>query len=523
MKNPEKQQGTQNRTEFEVPKPETEKTVALSVKAKRKIATETGRFYNSLMDLYLDVSTPDEQHAQAEALIEGLPGSMRKLYREGFGRFQEELRENHALLEQHRGDEVLYLIGAFMASQGISADKMEEVFKEIGKAKFIEPSLGIAIIQAEKDFFQLLKEQGVVHAEGHAVNIGADNRGEPSFFMIQRLHLEESMAEDNGLAKENRSVRHEFHHFVWNFLQRRGDYLREVEESSPGMTMAFRHFRDEVAAYTIAGRSLERINPELLTYTDDSEILKTATDARDFATICVEVARQKGVDSQDFLYASMTSRNFTELKDTFATLTPLDTVDPQSVAELYSAWADNYRAASKVAELLERKGLAIPAYLIEEYGISRMIPPQITSMNKIFSEVENLKRFAAAVKTGTIDEQGLIERVARAKLPLPKETIDIILGLTREQMGHIPLGESGEEFLKSLISIWRINEESARAAYKQIIDSSPVMRGSFNKIRDEIISRGTEEYRSEFKSGDGERKRKTESEIAERIRLLMEL
>lgn len=41
-----------------------------------------------------------------------------------------------------------------MVSQGRSAEEMEEIFRQIGKAKFIEPSPGVAIIQVEKDFFQ---------------------------------------------------------------------------------------------------------------------------------------------------------------------------------------------------------------------------------------------------------------------------------------------------------------------------------------------------------------------------------
>lgn len=523
MENFEKQLQIHPQAEPETAKVESEGVLTSSLESKRKIAVETGKFYNALIDTYLEVKTPDEQQEQTNSLIESLPGSMKKLYGEGLGRFQEELRENHALLEQHRGDEVKYLLGAVMTSEGKSPEEMEEIFKQVDKAKFIEPSPGVAIIQAEKDFFRLLKEHGIVHAEGHAVNFGSDNRGEPSFLMIQRLSLEKSMAEDNGQAKANRSVRHESHHFIWNFLQRRGDFLREVSESSPELTKAFRHFRDEVAAYTIEGRGVGGVEPELLSYTEDGEILKLASDARDFATICIEVAKQKGVDPQSFLYASMSSRNFAELKDGFATLTPLEKIDQASIAALYTAWAGNYRAAPKVVELLERKKLTMPVNLVEEYGLGRMVSADLSSMGRIFSELENVKRFAGAVKIDSMDEQGLIEKAARARLPLPKETVDVILALPREQADNIPLGKSGEEFLESFVSFWSINQESARAAYKQIIDSSPAMRESFDKVREGIISKGAESYRGEFRSSDEERKQKVESEIQERTHLLMEL
>ena len=509
--------------EPETPKAESERALTSALESKRKIAAETGKFYNSFLDTYLEVKTPEEQQAQTASLVESLPGPMKKLYGEGLGKFQEELNENHALLEQHRGDEVRYLLGAVMASEGRSAEEMEEIFQQIDKAKFIEPSPGIAIIQAEKDFFRLLKEHGIVHAEGHAVNFGSDNRGEPSFLMIQRLSLEKSMAEDNGQAKANRSVRHETHHFIWNFLQRRGDFLREAAESTPELTKAFRHFRDEVAAYIIEGRGVGGVEPELLTYTEDKEILKLASDARDFITICVDVARQRGIDPQNFLYASMSSRNFAELKDGFATLTPLEKIDQAGIAALYTAWAGNYRAAPKVVELLERKKLTIPTNLVEEYGKSRMVSADLTSMGRIISELKNVKRFAGAVGLDQIDERSLIEKAARARLPLPKETVDVILALPREQADNIPLGKSGEEFLGSFVSFWNINQESARAAYKQIIDSSPAMRESFDKVREGIISKGAESYRGEFRSSGEERKQKVESEIQERTKLLMEL
>ncbi len=523
MENFEKQLEMSQQVEPETPKAESERALTSALESKRKIAAETGKFYNSLLDTYLEVKTPEEQQTQITSLVESLPGPMKKLYGEGLGKLQEELNENHALLEQHRGDEVRYLLGAAMASEGRSAEEIEEIFQQIDKAKFIEPSPGIAIIQAEKDFFRLLKEHGIVHAEGHAVNFGSDNRGEPSFLMIQRLSLEKSMAEDNGQAKANRSVRHEAHHFIWNFFQRRGDFLREVAESTPELTKAFRHFRNEVAAYIIEGRSVGDVEPELLTYTEDKKIIKLASDARDFATICVEVARQKGIDPQNFLYASMSSRNFAELKDDFATLTPLEKIDQDDVAAIYSAWAGNYRAAPKIVELLKRKKLTIPDNLIEEYGLSRMISTDVTSMGRIFSEMENIKRFAGTVKLDSIDEQAMVEKAARAKLSLPKETIDVVLALPREQVNNIPLGKSGEEFLESFVSFWSINQESARAAYKQIIDSSPTMRESFDKVRERVISEGAESYRDEFKSSDDERKQKVESEIQERTRLLMEL
>lgn len=503
----------------------TESRVVLTsvLESERKIAAETGKFYNSLLDTYLEVKTPEEQRAQTMRLFESLPGPMKKLYGEALVRVYEELKENHNLIKRHRGDEVRYLFNEVLTSMGTKAEAMEEIFLHINEAEFIEPFPGFAIIRVEKDLFELLKKYGIIHNESHAVCFGSDNRGEPSFLMIQRLSLEKSMAENNGQVKSNRILRHEVHHLIWNFLQRQGDFLRKAAESTPELTKAFKRFRDEAAAYIIEGRNLGFVDPELLTNTEDSEILEIATDARDFATICIEVAKQKGIDPQIFLYACMSSRNFAELKDKFTDLTPLEEMNCDTVAVLYSAWVNSYASSQKVNELLERKKLTVTVNLVQEYWLSRMIKTDLTYMSDIISELENVKRFAAALKLDKLDEQRLIEQVARARLPFPKEIVDTLLSLPNEQLNYIPLNKSGEEFLELFVSFWNITEESVRAAIKKILDMLPDMRKAFNNIRDKIIRRGAELYRNEFKYSDGERRQEVETEIQERIRLLMEL
>ncbi len=495
-----------------------------SMEVVRNIAEKTGEFYNGLIDAYLTVQTSEELQQAIDILINGLPESLKKNYQEGLNIFQEELRENHALLEQHRGDEVRYLLGAVLASKNKNPEEIEKIFKQINdNAKFIEPAPGVAMIQVEKKFFQLLKEHDIVPGEGHAINFGSDNRGEPSFLIVQRLSLEKSMAEDTELAKRNNSVRHEFHHFIWNFLERTDNYLRKVLESSPEQAKAFSYFRNEVAAYIIEGRRVGSIEPEFLTYTDDDEIVTIATDTRDFVTICIDVVQQLGIDSQIFLYASMSSRNFAELKDAFTLLTPLENVDQQSVAALYTTWSRNYRALSKIIDLLERKNIVISASIIEEFGLSRMMSFDTTSMGGIFYEIKKLQKFAGVFTKGSIDEQRLVEQVAHVKLPLPKETVDCILKLPLEQLNDIPLGRSGEEFLNLVISFWSIHEESTRDTYKQIINSSPTMREAFHNIRDNIIKEGSESYRTEFNPTDETKKQQIESEIQKRAKLIMEL
>lgn len=505
-------------------KADTEKDITPLMEAKRKIAEETGRFYNSLIDTYLEATTLKERRKKINLLLEGLSTPLKKLYGEGLKKLEEELSADYSLLEQHRGDEILYLLGSVMASERRSPEEMEQIFQHIDKAKYIEPSPGVAIIQVEQDFFSLLKDHGIVLEEAHAIAFRSNNPSDPSFLMIQRLSLDKNVLEDSEQAKKNQYVRHELHHVLWNFLERRGDYLRNVAESSPERTAAFRFFRDEVAAYIISGRDIGSIDPDCLVYTQDKELLKIASDARDFVAICIDFGKKNNIHPQSFLYASMSSRNFTELKNNFTTLTPLEKIDIQSVQELYDIYSHRYGKASKIVELIERKGLAVSGKVIEEAGLNYILSNQnIRSMGEVFSKIKNLKRFANEVTSDIIDEDGLLNKIAQVKLPLPKETIDVILKFSPEHLNTIPLGISGKEFLKSVVSYWNIQNESAYAMYKQILESSPVMREAFSQIRDEIITNGAESYRNEFQSSDDEKKQQVEAEIAKRTRLLMEL
>ncbi|MBI3620134.1 hypothetical protein HY214_03270 [Candidatus Roizmanbacteria bacterium] len=514
--------GTKSLTEFT--------TTGLSLEPKRRMASATGRFYNSLIDTYLTAQTPEERQIEIDKLVAGLPDPMQKLYREGLHKFQEELEENHTLLERHRGNEVRYLLEMVMTSEGRSAEEKEQILARCSQAAFSEPAPGVAVVQTEQDFFEFLKEHGLVLVEAGAVHFGGDNRSLPSFLIVKRMSLEKSFAEDGTQMKGDGFVRHEFHHFLWNFLERRGDFLRKTAESSPTLTTAFSHFKDEVAAYIIDRGGPGDIGADILTYSDDEEILKTARDVRDLITVCIEIAKGKDVDPQEFLYASMSARSFAELKDGFVDLTPLDKIDSGGVAALYSAWTgDNtffgtyYKERPQVVELLRRKKLTVPALLIEEFGVKHIASAAITSMERIFSEIRYVKKFADVIGADSVNEEQLLEKAIRSRLPLPKETVDVILSLPHEQIIRVPLNKSGEEFLQSFIVFGRINEESERAVYQQVINSSPVMRQAFEQARERIISRGTELWRPDYESSTEDAKRRAESRRQEIVRWLREL
>jgi hypothetical protein len=92
----------------------TETTGLEFTKNTNRIASETGNFYNSLLDTYLTNELPENRNRQITQLTETLPLHMRKLYGEGIKRYQDELTANHELLVPHKGAEVQYLLGAVL-------------------------------------------------------------------------------------------------------------------------------------------------------------------------------------------------------------------------------------------------------------------------------------------------------------------------------------------------------------------------------------------------------------------------
>lgn len=498
------------------------KIVLETENSKIHMAEASGKFYNSFLDAYLTNGLPENRNPQIAQLVEILPSHTRKLYGEGIKRYQAELVANHELLVPQRGKEVQYLLGAVLNSEGRPESEVSEILSRAtpDKARFVEPSPGVAIIEAEKDFFGYLQEKGLIHADGGAVNFASDNRGEPSFMMVRRMSLEKSLTEEGTSASQKSSARHEFHHFVWNFLER-SKFVREASDVTPGLAKAFKHFRDELSAYTIEGRALNTIEPELLAYTEDKDILQKARDVRNYAAICMKISKRLGVDPQTFLYASMTSRNFDELRTNFGNLTPLEGDANQEVVDaLYQEWSQNSTLEKQFKELLHQKGVTISPKTLSQYNHSRLSSPEHTRVRDLHYEVDRLNGFASVTESSQVEEDAL-RNTLRDRLQLPDSTIEVILAFPRDASGEVPLTNIPEDFVKGFVSFWRINDESARNTYSQVLASSPAIRDAFEKLKDDIAKRGAEEYRKEMSNPD--RKEKTESEIRERTNVLLSL
>jgi hypothetical protein len=235
----------------------------------------------------------------------------------------------------------------------------------------------------------------------------------------------------------------------------------------------------------------------------------------------MKVAKSLGVDPQTFLYASMTSRNFEELRTSFGNLTPLDKdADQQVIDVLYTTWFQNRTLESQLKDLLLEKGLIITPEIASQYQGSRLDSSEYGRVRDLQSEIDRLNKFATLTESAQVSE-GLLSINLSDRLQLPESTVNTILNLPPDQRGWVPLISNPESFIENLVSFWRINDESARKMYSQIISSSPDLRKVFDGVKEEIAKSGAEEYRKEM--GDPERKEKTEAEIRERTEFLLSI
>jgi hypothetical protein len=346
--------------------------------------------------------------------------------------------------------------------------------------------------------------------------------------VIQKFGSVNNFAVNIRTIKSDSDVRHEFHHFIWNFLERDDGFVRPVEESSPEEAKAFDYFRDEIAAYIIEGRNLGEVSPKVLTYSEEPQILHTARNARDYIILCLKMAQQMGADPQSFLIAPMSSRNFGELAGKFTDLVPIHAIGMNTINAMYSAWANKdvsfvmgENEIGLVTDFLSRKKLTVPAEELGAFELVRILSDGVSTMQTAMNELEQMSKFREGLQLPQADRTGLLEQLIRHHLPYPPETVRSIAALPDSLLGSVYFqAESAEDFFRAFISFWNANDEETVAAYKKIVDSSPEMRSAYNAVKAEIIQHGEEDYRSE--NGQSESKRvRVEQEIRERSTVLM--
>jgi len=500
------------------------------------IAQETGRFYHSLLDVYLSSGNKASKQGQTEHLLGDLPIHLQRLYKDGIEKLQKEFARNHTLIEAHRDHEVNYLLGRSMRKSGVEEEKIIEVLEKAtpDKIRFIEFSPGVIFLQAEEDLYELIARE--VGHKSAALTFKGREADEPSFILIQRLSGEKYLDEKGASIAEKRGLRHEFHHLIWNFLTRAG-FVREAVEYHPGRNKAFAHFRSEVTAYIIEDEDLNTPDIFSLVYERrNKEIQVLADRTRVLLRTIIEVAKAKKIDHLVFLYPAMKARNFAEMRDNFISLLPLEgDVDLAVLQRLYFLWleektgTDEKIVSESIIELLKRKNAGVPLEMMEMLA-SEIIHEEKTVwgnpyrppvLGDLYRQSEPLGEFADSIGIKGFSREKALNTAINQKLLLPPETIAAIRETPLEMVNNIPLDKEPEAFCLAYISIWELEDEKKTEQYSQIINSSFIMRQAFDRVKEEIIQEFKKNYRSDFgyERANDERRKQVDKEVEGKIRL----
>lgn len=467
--------------------------------SKLELAQASGHFYNSLLDTYL--SRGNDKQEQIKNLVEELPVHARDLYQKGLETFAIELKENHELIAQHPEEEAKYLIGCVLGSESRDKSQIDEILSHItpDQAIFIEPTEGVGIIQVEHELYDYLVQAEVVTGRSEAIHFGSIAKGQPDFVIVRRHRKNIALNDESVDPSQNSSLRHEFHHLIWNFLQR-GKFLREPQETTPELSTAFGNFRNELAAYIIDGRNLLEVDLDAMIYTSDKDIHTIAGNSKALAYVCMELSRSKGVDLSQFLYPAMTSRGFDELNRGLTELTPIDEqVSVETTGTIYDIYSKKNGLLENVKALLQDKNAAISPETVREVAMTRLlVAEENTTMRDIQSRADNLARFSQEVTGFVLPTNDLIVQALSEKFPFSEQAITDILKLPRQVRGSMPIVKDHASFIRSFVSMWQIDDETFRGAYAQIADSSPEMRSVFDELKMELIERDAKMIRGEY-------------------------
>ena len=467
--------------------------------SKLELAQASGRFYNSLLDVYL--SRGNDKQTQIDSLVNDLPLHARELYQKGLKTFDIELQENHELIAQHPEEEAKYLIGCVLVSDSRDKAQVDEILSHItpDQAIFVEPTEGVGIIQVEHELYDYLVQAEVVTGHSEAIHFGSVAKGQPDFVIVRRHRNNAALSDESVDPSKNTSLRHEFHHLIWNFLQR-GKFLREPQEATLELSMAFGNFRNELAAYIIDGRNIMEVDLDAMVYTDNRDIHKIAGSSKASAYVCMELARSKGVDLSQFLYPAMTSKGFEELNRGMVELTPIDEqVSVESASAMYDLYGKKNALLENIKAILRDKNVTISSETVREVAMTRLSMAEgNTTMRDMQSRADDLARFGQELTGVALPMDDLLIQTLSGKLPFSEQAIVEILKLPRKVRDSMPLVNDPTTFIRSFVSMWQVDDEDFRASYSQIADSSPEMRSVFDGLKAELIARDANMIRGEY-------------------------
>lgn len=487
----------------------------------RKISAALGKFYSAVMDVILDIGSPEVKRQKINQLVEEMPVTeqIKKNYRKGVARVLEVLQENHAILTKHRGNEVAFLLRSTMKNNEITPKKIKEVLKKARRttifqrlkgergADFFELYPGIGFIRVMTDFFELLKSVGIVPENAGGVHIPSIPGKTPNFIAIP-------------WSSNPRIERHELQHFFWECLKW-GRFLK-------GTTLRFDHFLDELCSYILDGSNIGEVRVTAFSSAKENRWTEAT---RDRTSLWIDLAKASEIPQENFLYAAMTSTDPFDFFDKCEVIAQVENLSEKKLIEtLVRSWDKGKKIKKNwIYVLLRNFSKERGKNLFPEFARSLALTENKNIFLEIAHDLNLLKELAIedGVNVSFID-QAVIDALKK-RLPLPTETI-------QEMLDHVSLNSVGlcrlnlkdaREFLRYLIRFHHLDSKDKMPVYQRIIHSSPLLAVAYAEIVEEIIEKETNDLRQGLQHVMQNPQKRNEIEMhiqqrAERLRRLTE-
>ena len=484
----------------------------------KKLAKDHGEFYTGLIETILEDISETEKEKKVNILLNKLPPHLKKLYQEGWKRFKQEANKNKKLLDQHRGQEIEYLLSKISEYRGKNQIEIKKVVEEdILEAKnkiiYIEPYPGIPILEVEGAYSD--KIALIPKTLGGKFWSTNDTERCPSFFIIKK----------NILDKLSPSViKHELCHIIQDFLDRAG-FLRKIRESRPEYKEAFWHFRNELLAYILDETNIMKLDvSKRLIYSKNKEILEIASSARDFLGLCMKIAVQKGIYPEDFLYPIAQARNFAEIKEKGAKIVSfLDLTDKNIIEMFFKEYSEKGFIRELEKEIIEKAGLEPLPVTIDSFVLDQLNDdPSLYTLISLKQLLKKMSLFFQDVFNCGFDSERLFLEACKKRIPLSEETIQFLI--IQKELFFILETKSPEEFVRDFFSnycYWNITKEEVRSAYIAVLTNCFDVKEIFERDKEEIINQGEKDYRAKRK--DSLEEIELEGNIRERNSLMRSL
>ncbi|MDP2104235.1 MAG: hypothetical protein Q8K26_04925 [Candidatus Gracilibacteria bacterium] len=499
--------------------------------AHLRAAMKTAELYNHLIDVCLGQNTSGPGEISTS--------HMGQMFKTGYAKFQRGLELNEQLLSANKGNQVVNLLSSWLDAKEVDPETRNDVVACSKGSILHKPLTGVPIIQADDTLFSCLVHHKIIKCDTGAIH-SSDKYGNahPSFIIIMPDNSTFGEATSNTRATTLDDIkRHEVSHFLWSFLQSGEEFFRRSDEADDDMKEAFESFRNEMVAYIISKNKVQGLGSQSTVYTLPSQFLNpegvlqskiayAADETQEFAGICVDIARGLGIDSQVFIYAVMSSRNFSHCKDQFARLVPIERMDNMSIDAIYATWNENNsKFTETIREFLTHKGISISSKNIEDYFIYRIEnKTSIRIFRDIFSEFEKVKRFAGAMEQGVPDEGILMNSIVMSKFSsFPTPLIEDIMKLPKEYIGDFPITGQPQDLAIALLSFRVIGNTFAQKTLSSVLTHYPEIHDILSAMENEVIERESTLYRDEYKDAPREERIAIESEIQKKAELIRSL